>query len=345
MKKICSFPPIIKANPYLELFYDALLKHNYCYAGELQVNNNWLISNKELCDILHFHWPEDIWRVRSKNKLGKIRGVIGFWRYLRLAHKLNKKIWWTLHNLEHHEGADFIDRLGYNVLAKNSDIIICHSNYAANIFKGQFNFKGKVVIMYHGTYEGVYPKPEPKEETCLKIGLNPQKPIFSCLGIVRDYKGFDIALKAMEYLGDDIQLVIAGKIHPQSSFYNVFKSIRSNKQNIFLIPQFLSDQDFSNFISISDAIILPYRKITTSGLLLAAITFLKPIIAVDHPYFKEIIADYKHAALFFSPLNEKALSLAIKNFLQKDKKEILRDLKKLKNRFSWDSCVESLVNG
>jgi len=343
MKRICSFPPIIKANPYLKLFYSALLEHNYCYAGGLYVNDKWLISNKGLCDILHFHWPENIWRLRSPNRLGKLRGVVGFWRYLRLAHKLNKKIWWTLHNLEHHEGADFIDRLGYNVLAKNSDVIICHSNYAANIFKRQYNFEGKVVIMYHGTYEGVYPNPEPKEKTCLKVGLNPQKPIFSCLGMIRDYKGFDIALKAMKYFNDDIQLIIAGEIHPQSFFYNVFYSI-SDKKNIFLIPQFLSDQEFSNLMSISDAIVLPYRKITTSGLFLAAITFLKPIIAVEHPYFKEIVSDCKNAAFFFSPLREMELSGAIKRFLQTDREEVLSDLKELKKRFSWNNCIKNFIN-
>ena len=114
-KKIFSFPGSLTANPYLNLFYNALSKHGFSFSGGLKINDNWLCKNYKNIDILHFHWPEDVWRVRSKNKIGRLRGVVGFWKYLRLAHKLGIKVWWTLHNLEHHEGADIVDKLGYKV--------------------------------------------------------------------------------------------------------------------------------------------------------------------------------------------------------------------------------------
>ncbi|MDQ7032495.1 MAG: glycosyltransferase [Desulfonauticus sp.] len=342
--KIFSFPLDIAANPYLKLFYNSLKEYGYVHAGGLVVNDLWLKGNKKNIDILHFNWPEDIWRLRGRNKFSKLRGVLGFWKYLDLARKFNIKIWWTLHNLEHHEGVDIIDRFAYLILARKSDIIICHSRYSASELRKRYKNTGKTVIMYHGLYEGVYPEPNSKEKIIKTLNLDPDIPIFSCLGNIRYYKGFDLAAKAISTLEQRVQLIIAGNVHPSYDISVLEKIIKNSKNKIILIPKFLSDQEFSDIMSISDAIILPYRKITTSGLLLAAWSFLKPVIVSDHPYFRELTEGYPNTAFFFSPKNYLELQKTLQSFLETDKNLIRSEILSLKKRYSWKECVKALIS-
>ncbi len=345
MINIYSFPYNIEANPYLELFYDALRDYAFIQKSGLIVNDNWLIANSSKIDILHFHWPEDIWRTRGQSKIARLRGVIGFWKYLRLAHKLNINIWWTLHNIEHHEGVDFVDIMGYRVLSKQSNIIICHSNYAANLFKKRYKTKGKIIIMYHGLYEGVYPPPEPREKVLKELNLDPSVPTFSCLGNIRHYKGFDLAAKAIANIDTQVQLIIAGNVHKDYNIDLLKKIIAQSKNKIVLIPRFLTNQEFSNFINASDSIILPYRKITTSGLLLAALTFLKPVIVCNHPYFREIFGEFKEGVKFFDPNKSHSLISAILDFISaNNKNKTEKHLKLLRNKYLWKNTIKSLVN-
>ncbi len=340
--KICSFPGYLSANPYLDLFYSNLSKFDFCHLRGLKVNDNWLYKNRDRIDILHFHWPEDIWRIRSKNKTGRLRGVIGFWRYLRLANKLGIKTWWTVHNLEHHEGADFVDKLGYKVLAKQSDLIICHSNYAANILKKRDNPRCKVVVMYHGLYEGVYPPPAPRDQVLERLGLDPSLPTFCCLGNIRYYKGFDLAVDAIKLLKIKVQLIIAGNPHKDYDINSLQEKVHSTN-GCRLIPKFLSDQDFSDIMSACDAVIIPYRKITTSGLLLAAWTFSKPVIATDHPYFRELVQGAEEAIEFFRRGDVLDLVEAISRFLLNGQLSKLHAIRMLKQRYKWIYCIQSLI--
>ena len=339
---IFSFPVLSMENPYLYLFYNTLSKYNFHYSGGLNVNDDWLYKNFNKIDILHFHWPEDIWRVRSTNKIGRLRGVIGFWKYLRLANKLGIKIWWTVHNLEHHEGTDFVDKLGYRVLAKLSNLIICHSNYALNILKKRDYPRGKVVVMYHGIYKGVYPTPIPREEVLRNLDLDPCLPTFCCLGNIRYYKGFDLAVDAINSMKTKVQLIIAGKVHKDYNINMLSKKVSFNNR-CKLIPKFLSKKEFSDIIAACDAVILPYRKITTSGLLLAAWSFDKPAIVSDHPYFRELVIGAEAAVVFFQPGNVADLAGAISKMISEDKISRLKAISKLKKRYSWENCIKSLL--
>ncbi|MDF1832353.1 MAG: hypothetical protein P1U52_08360, partial [Porticoccaceae bacterium] len=60
---IGSFPdPKNLKNPYLDLFYNALKKHEIYLHNGLEINAAWILENKQLFQGIHLHWPEDFWR-------------------------------------------------------------------------------------------------------------------------------------------------------------------------------------------------------------------------------------------------------------------------------------------
>ncbi len=340
--RIYFFPDYTKSNPYQYLFYKTLENYGFVICRSCVINDRWLQENQSKINILHYHWPEPIWRT-GNSLFGRLRLLIGFYRYLTLAKKFKIKIWWTLHNIEPHEAASIYDRFGYYLLAKFSDVIICHSKYAANLFKNKFKISDKIVVMYHGLYENVYPRPRSRAQILSKFNLNPSIPVLGCLGLIRYYKGFDIAAEALKYLDEEVQLIIAGEVHQSYNIIDLERIINSLSCKVILIKRFLSDQEFSDIMSTCDAILLPYRKITTSGLLLAAWTFKKPTIVTDHPFFREMANDSPEIVEYISPLTPQSCSAAISRFLKKDKAAIDKTFSALKEKYSWNNCVKSLV--
>lgn len=340
---IYFFPDYTKVNPYQYLFYRALNKYGFLAHSDFDLNDNWLIENRLKIDILHFHWPEVIWRIK-KSVFNRFRLIIGFYRYLMLAKKLKIKIWWTLHNIEPHEAANIYDHLGYYLLAKFSDLIICHSKYSVNLFRNKFKTDAKIVVMYHGLYENIYPPPRSRAQILSRFNLNPSIPILGCIGLIRHYKGFDIAVEALKYLDREVQLIIAGGVHHSSYIADLECIINNTDCKIFLVKKFLSNQEFSDVMSICDAILLPYRKITTSGLLLAAWTFERPTIVTDHPFFREIANDTPEIVEYISPLTPQSCAAAVNRFLNKDKVIISNTFSVIKQKYSWDNCVKTLIS-
>ena len=108
------------------------------------MNDEWLRQQAGSLDAIHIHWPEPLWRLRGQSSLC-VGGVFGLRRFLKIARKLELKRIFTSHNAEHHEGADWIDRFGYRVLARHSDLIICHDEDALEKYRKSYSPRGKLV--------------------------------------------------------------------------------------------------------------------------------------------------------------------------------------------------------
>ena len=105
----------------------------------------------------------------------------------------------------------------------------------------------------------------------------------------------------------DIQLIIGGKPHPEYKVDSLIK-LSEALPKIRIIPRSLSTQEFSDVINASEAVLLPYRKITGSGAFMSAMTLGRGVIASDLPYFREMLDGHAHAVCLFEAGNETALA-------------------------------------
>ena len=196
---------------------------------------------------------------------------------------------WTVHNVRHHEGASLIDRWGYRVLARHSDLLLCFSRAAETELKQEYRSEVPVLVISIGSYKGAYPPPRERADARVQFGLRPDVPVVSCLGLLRPYKGVEIALDAVEAAGGRVQLLVAGQ---PNSFFDVkglvSRAARSHG-SIVAIPRNLSEAEFSDALAASDAVLLPYRAVTGSSVLFAAWTMGAGVIASDLPFFREML--------------------------------------------------------
>ena len=342
--RVASAPESSWPNPYMELFYEAMSNHNIRLVGKCPSNDKLLRKNASRIDAIHLHWPEEtFWRYAKKSRLGIIHGIIGFWRYLRIAQRCRIAVIWTVHNLEHHEGVNFADKIAYRLLAKYSDLLICHSQDAKEKIINLWHCTNKTILMYHGNYDGIYPKPVSKVSVIKKMGLNPDIPTVCCFGLIREYKGFELAVKAVKSMDIDLQLIIAGKPHPEYNVNSLSKLCEGSPM-IRVILRSLSPQELADILNASDAVLLPYRKITGSGALMLAMTLGSGVIASDLPYFREILAENPDAAFLSKVGSEQALANAIKKYLTIPADRRRSAAKKIAQEYSWDRVVKPVAS-
>ena len=94
--------------------------------------------------------------------------------------------------------------------------------------------------------------------------------VFSSLGIQTHYKGVDLIVKvwaentALRDNPDCMLLLIGRNRH-------IDYSPLSTCRNVFILDEMISDIDFQGYLHLSSLLLLPYRRISQSGVLLTAI--------------------------------------------------------------------------
>jgi beta-1,4-mannosyltransferase len=337
-------------HPYFRLLHQALARRGVAISGSVQIGVSWLRANRGRIDAVHFHWPETIWRDRRpgarhfvSRAVHSSRELLRIARFLREARRLGIIRVWTIHNLEPHEGASLWDRLGYRLIGRAADIVVSHSAWSLEEAKrGHRIGCSKAIILPMGTMHEAYPPPRPRDTVLAEFGLDPALPMVSCLGRLRQYKGLDLACAAVERLRGRVQLVVGGP--PQSNFdVAALRDALGRVPSAVLVPRHLNDQEFADLMAASDAVLLPYRNVTGSAVLLAAIGFGRAVIAADLPYFREVLAGEPDAASLVAGADPVAWADAIDALLSRPLEVRQRAVRRLAERYSWDRAVAPLV--
>ena len=97
--------------------------------------------------------------------------------------------------------------------------------------------------------------------------------------------------------------------------HSVLKAQRQHQQTIdennlsdycLLHTKFIPHADVEHYYCAADLVVLPYKKIYQSGVLMMALSYGKPVLVSDLPPLKEVVADMQTAFLFES---ENSISL------------------------------------
>ena len=258
-----------------------------------------------------------------------------------LAKLLFVKITLTIHDVKSFSKkrkSSFYSRLIYFF----SDLIITHNKFSKDEIISNFRFlENKIEIIPHGNYLPFISAEENQKNARAKLRISDDKKVLLFFGMIKSVKGLDVLLEAMPKIvksNPNILLLVAGK--PWKDDFSKYENQISRlniKKYCMLEIKFIDHKDVSLFYSASDIVVLPYRKIYQSGVLMMSLCYKKPVVVSDLPSFKEVLKD-KETAVFFSSENSSALSEAV-NFLLNDEK-LLENIKinafaLMQDKFSW----------
>ena len=122
---------------------------------------------------------------------------------------------------------------------------------------------------------------------------------FIFFGIIRENKGLDILIKAVNILSkkyNNFSVTIAGRAADSS--WNICENLIEDKSFYNLIIRTIDEHEVAELFRTSRFLVLPYRDITQSGVLLTSYNYNVPVIASNLPGFEEYIENGKTGLLF-----------------------------------------------
>jgi glycosyltransferase involved in cell wall biosynthesis len=159
---------------------------------------------------------------------------------------------------------------------KRSHTGIVFSNHLLNMIGG-----GEVI--YHGAEAYLYPRPT-KKDARAKFSLPQQGRIALALGFRTATKGWDILAKMK--IPDGWSMVISSsKNHYNKENLNL--QFEKNKDIVIIQKDFLSEKDLAILFYACDAIVLPYKVSSGSGVMFDALAHGLPFVATDLEFFEE----------------------------------------------------------
>lgn len=332
--------PNRSTNPYLRLFYSALGEYGVERHPDAWFSLRWLWGQRNAVHAVHFHWPEQLWNgVREPTA----RSLCKLLAFLSMARALGVRVIWTAHNVQPHEPTFGADTLGLRIIGRFADLVICHDAAARDTVRRRHRPRGRVVVMPHGNYDGVYPAPRPAALVRQEWGLDPRKPVVACVGHLRSYKGFDVACEAAARLGDEAQVLIAGAPHPTFDPAPLAERV-AGLPNAVLVQRRLTDRDYADLVNASDLVLLPYHRVTGSGALLAAWSLGKPVVASDLGYFRSMVPEGGYAGALFRTNDAGACASAVRRILRIDPQERERAARAEAARYPWAQCVRPVAD-
>jgi glycosyltransferase involved in cell wall biosynthesis len=120
-----------------------------------------------------------------------------------------------------------------------------------------------------------------RDEARRRLGVDPEEPLLVCPGFVHPDKGFDRAVEALARAGEGT-LVVVGSVREASpanvTYASRLRGACAATPGASWREGFVSDGDLDAWIAAADAVVLPYRRSWSSGMLARAQALGTPAI-------------------------------------------------------------------
>lgn len=228
------------------------------------------------------------------------------------------------------------------LILKGMPHIIVHSQQNKEYLVQHFEIEPKIISVHSvGNNMAISENLKPVE----KISIPGGKKVILFFGIIEPNKGLMTLIRAFPEIKEHVPealLFIVGQ--PFEDINQYLKEIRRLNINdcVQLKLGYVPIHDIPNVFEVAHLVVLPYKQVSQSGVVLSAYSFGKPVVATSVGGLPELVDDGKTGFLV-PPDNPEALARAVIQILKDDHlrenmgKEALEILQK---NHSWDSIAE-----
>jgi glycosyltransferase involved in cell wall biosynthesis len=190
---------------------------------------------------------------------------------------------WTAHDVLPFERTE-ADRARFAAIYRAVDRVVVHGRKAASEIEAIAGVRASVIE---------HPSPRrtthaTRVEARARLHVAPGERLFVAPGFIRSYKGYDLLASVWEELGEAAPvLVVMGELLTESERPVVDRLARSPRVRLAL--GYASSEDLETAIVAADAVLLPYREASDSGLVHLSRSLQTPVIASDAPQLAESV--------------------------------------------------------
>ncbi len=202
--------------------------------------------------------------------------------------------------------------------------------------------ESRISIIPHGHYlHAIGPMVDPKHAKIL-LGIPEDARVLLFFGHIKKVKGLDLLIRAMPLIiknHPDAILCIAGR--PMRAEFAQFQELVHQldlPDHFKMFVRFIEDNEVPLFFSASELVVLPYRRVYQSGVVLLAMSHGKPVLVSDIPGMTELITHDKTGFTFKSGNVEDLADVASRALSAETKVKDITDsaLALLKNNYDWN---------
>ena len=292
-----------------------------------------------------FSWPETIQRLRAlKPDILLVSYWTGFLAPLFfVVRRLTRiKMVALLHNLSSHESF-FIEPFLQRLLAASVDGVLALSGAVSQEVKSAMP-DIPLLTLFHPVYEPEGEIPS-VQEARRALNLDAHAPVLLFFGYVRHYKGLDIMLRAMPAIlqrEPALRLVVAGHFYEDPGIYRRLIEQLGLAGNVDLYPGYVSAERSALFFASADAVVLPYRSATQSGVVPLAYGYGLPVIVTPEGALPEMVRPGQ-TGWVARDRSPEGFADAVGEFLEsREKLPLMRPaIEAFRHEFSWESFAAS----
>jgi len=299
--KVLVFPRD-DGNPYQRLLYGEMerLGTRVSYLGRLTPSRtlNLLLLPVEVmarraagARLVHLHWVFGF-GLPGAERFPSVRRLARAWftLWLRITRLIGVHLVWTAHNVLPHAAVFADDVAARRTLVQACDLVLAHSGSALTGLAALGATPRNSAVIPHGPLAPVSPAASLRAPGS---GRGPRRIVF--FGKILDYKGVEDLLDAFAAVPADAaaELIVAGQCDDQPTRSRLQ---RSAGERVVLRLERVPEPEIAPLLTSADAIVLPYRRVTTSGSAMLALAYGRPLIlpeldAFDH-FPQEAIVRY-----------------------------------------------------
>ncbi len=203
----------------------------------------------------------------------------------------------------------------------------------------QFTSK-EIHLVQHPLYDNFGRKMDKiQARKALKIPAG--KYVFLFFGFIRNYKGLDLLIEALDLVKSDFILLIAGEYYAGEE--EIKKQILSSASNEHILchTHFIKDEEVSLYFSASDCVVQPYRNATQSGVTPLAYYFEVPMIVTNVGALPNLVPP--SLGIVCEP-NPPSIAEAMNAMQDFDQALFTSTISIEKKKLSWENLVSVLLN-
>lgn len=184
------------------------------------------------------------------------------------------------HNVTLHEPVRFGDTLTRQTLGR-ADLLVVHSREQVAELEDLGLGTVPRLQAFHPRMRAAHLAPLPDDEAvAAEVGRQGSGLRLLCFGAVRPYKGVDLLLEAIARRPDlDLHVVVAGKFwHGPDELSGLVRRLGIGNR-VELRDGYVSARETAVLMRAADAVVLPYRSASQSGVVQLAFAYQRPVIA------------------------------------------------------------------
>lgn len=189
----------------------------------------------------------------------------------------------TVHDVQSFVGGDNTAYADY--IFSNASALIVHNQYSLDSLELKAKSHSvnlpEIYVIPHGNYLPFISKKF--KSSCRDVlGVPKEKKVLLFFGQIKKVKGLDLLLAALVHLKkEDFLLVIAGKVWKDDwTTYQDYIDQNGLADKVKLNIRYIDDNEVDTFFSAADFVVLPYREIFQSGVLLMGMSYgVVPIVS------------------------------------------------------------------